>query len=401
MIFPSYSLLAQGPVRQLLLANFMASIATGISSILIPWILVKEFSSTHFSMLASATTFVLIFLMPVVGRMVDQFRRKRILLFTSVAGALFFLTLSLMERGNAAYSVTLLVAFSLTQVYYNVFFPARGALAQSLTEKKNFGRLNGWLEIENQTAAFSAGTLAVLLLDLVPISTIFQVCVGSLICAAFAFETLPEKARPVSHAEDTPQRKKTPVFDRSLVLLALAGNIPFVCVMVLNVVKPIFIFDVLLASAEVLAVVSVCYTVGAVASGVISSWLMNRMGCHASLILAISGFVLSTSVLMAVDSIGVLYASSICWGVFNSLARISTQTIVMGQVHNDVMGRFSAHIQRLTMFARTAAILGFTGMFLAVDYSYSFWYVTAVALVGPLLLLARRRVPTVADAGGH
>lgn len=401
MIFSSYSLLAHAPVRQLLLANFMASIATGISSILIPWILVKEFSSTHFSMLASATTFLLIFLMPLVGRMVDRFRRKRILVFTSVAGALFFLTLSLMERGNAAYSITLLIAFSLTQVYYNVFFPARGALAQSLTEKRNFGRLNGWLEIENQTAAFSAGTLAVLLLDLVAVSTIFQVCMGSLVCAAIAFETLPEKARPLSSTEDVSPGKTTPVFDRALVLLALAGNIPFVCVMLLNVVKPIYISDVLFASAEVLAIVSVCYTIGAVASGIFSSGLMERMGAHASLMMAIGGFVLSTSVLMFVGSVEVLYASSICWGVFNSLARISTQTIAMGQVHNDVMGRFSAHVQRLTMFARTAAVLGFTGMFLGVEYAYSFWYVTAVALVGPVLLLARRCVPTVADAGGR
>jgi len=401
VISPSYSLLAQGPVRQLLLANFMASIATGISSILIPWILVKEFSSNQFSMLASATTFVLIFLMPLVGRTVDRFRRKRILVFTSLAGALFFLTLSLIERGNAAYSITLLIAFSLTQVYYNVFFPARGALAQSLTEKRNFGRLNGWLEIENQTAAFSAGTLAVLLLDLVAISTIFQVCMGSLICAAIAFETLPEKARSVGHADAPTQQKKTPVFDRALVLLALAGNMPFVCVMLLNVVKPIYISDVLFGSAEILAVVSVCYTIGAVASGVFASGLMDRMGAHASLMMAIGGFVLSTSILMFTGSAGVLYASSICWGVFNSLARISTQTIAMGQVQNDVMGRFSAHVQRWTMFARTAAILGFTGMFLGVDYAYSFWYVTAVALVGPVLLLVRRRVPTVADAGGR
>ncbi|WP_419799927.1 MFS transporter [Terasakiella sp.] len=181
------SLLSDGVIRQLLFANFLASIATGIGSILVPWVLVKEIGSDRFAFLASAVTFLLIFAMPFIGHTIDRFKRKYVLIATSVCASLVFLTLAILERGSAVYAAMLLTVFVVMQVYYNVFYTARGALAQSLVEKHNYGRLNGWLEIENQTAAFSAGTLAILLLDLLSVHTIFSICMISLCVQVWFF----------------------------------------------------------------------------------------------------------------------------------------------------------------------------------------------------------------------
>jgi MFS family permease len=390
-MFPVASLLSDGVIRQLLLANFLASIATGIGSILVPWVLVKEIGSDYFAFLASAITFFLIFTMPLIGRTIDCFKRKYVLIATSVCASLVFLTLSILERGSVVYAAMLLTIFVVMQVYYNIFYTARGALAQSLVERHNYGRLNGWLEIENQTAAFSAGTLAILLLDLLSVHTIFSVCMISLLCAGVVFAFIPEDERQmIKPIAVGPVRQ--PTFDRSLVLLALGGNMPFVCIMLLNIVKPIFISDVLLADAKVLAAASVCYTVGAVVSGGLSGQVMRRAGSFNTLVFAVWGFVISTALLLVFTHVYVLYVASLGWGIFNSLARISNQTIMMGMVENDIMGRFTAHVQKWTMFIRTGGVVGFSVIFLSVRYDYSFWYVCAIALIGPVLLWGRRVV---------
>lgn len=390
-MFPVASLLSDSVIRQLLFANFLASIATGIGSILVPWVLVKEIGSDRFAFLASAVTFLLIFAMPFIGHTIDRFKRKYVLIGTSVCASLVFLTLAILERGNTVYAAMLLTVFVVMQVYYNVFYTARGALAQSLVEKHNYGRLNGWLEIENQTATFSAGTLAILLLDLLSVHTIFSICMISLLCAGVVFSCVPEDvrrmAKPANIGPEVPL-----VFDRALVLLALGGNMPFVCIMLLNIVKPVFISDVFLADAKVLAAASVCYTAGAVLSGGLSGKFLTRFGSFNTLAFAVWGFVFSTALLLVFSHAHVLYAASVGWGIFNSLARISNQTIMMGIVENHVMGRFTAHVQKWTMFIRTAVIVGFSLSFLSIPYDYSFWYVCVIALVGPLLLWGRRAV---------
>ena len=386
----THSLLGERPVRQMLIATFLASAATGIASILIPWILIKEFSGDVFSILATATTFMVIFFMPMIGRTIDRLKRKNILVATSCGGCLFFLILSFLEAGNLIYSICLLAAFVLMQLYYNVFFTTRSALAQSLTRKENYGRLNGWLEIENQTAAFSAGTLAVLLLDVLAIQTIFLVCVLSLLLAALFFYLIPEKDRNDGKEIKINKNEKLH-FDLSLLLLVQAGNIPFVCIMLMNIVKPIFVSDVLLANAQVLAMTGVFYTVGAITTGGLSSWLMNKIGAFNSLVLAVFGFVIASASLIVISTVEILYAASLGWGIFNSLARISKQTIAMEIIPNEEIGRFMAYSQKITLFIRGMVILGFSSLFLFVEYSYSFWYVTAIALAGPILLLVRKR----------
>ncbi len=307
-------------------------------------------------------------------------------MLSSFGGSLFFIALSLLPSDGAVYSLSLIAAFFLMQVYFNLFYTTRGALAQSLTGKDNYAKLNGWLEIENQTAAFSAGALAVLLLDIFSIQNIFMVCTFSLIASGFLFARIPEADRQVDkQAFKQEDRKLT--FDRGLIFLMVAGNIPFVCVMLLNIVKPIFVADVLLEDAKVLALTSLWYTVGAVGMGALSGWLVKTIGAYKALVLAVIGFVFACAIMIFLPTVAAIYLASVAWGIFNSLARIARQTIAMERIENDKMGRFMALGQKISLSIRATVILSYTGLFLYADYAYSFWYVTLIAATGPIILL--------------
>ncbi|WP_028879307.1 MFS transporter [Terasakiella pusilla] len=383
-------LLLERKIRQMLLANFCASAAVGIASILIPWLFIKESSSNTFTILATITIFLIMYIMPMIGRIIDRGQRTTVLMTTSTCGCLLFCALAFLPIGGMIYLTSLLVAYVLMQVYFNFYYTARGALAQSLTVRENYGKLNGWLEVENQIAAFSAGTIAVLLLDILPMEAIFIVCALSLALSAFLFGRIDEPVRPLQAKKITAASDDLN-FNKALIYLVTAGNIPFICVMLLNIIKPVFVADVLKSDAQSLALVTLSYTVGAILTGAFSGMLLTRIDPYVSLVTAVCGFVLVTAFLIFEDGIVSLCVVSVGWGVFNSLSRISRQTIAMELVSNDVIGRFIAYTQRINLFIRGVVIISYTTLFLYVDYAYSFWFLTVFAAFGPMLLLYQQQ----------
>lgn len=386
-------LLLERQIRRMLLANFCASAAVGIASILIPWLFIKEATSDTFTILATLTIFLIMYIMPLIGRIIDRGQRTPVLMTTSICGCLLFCALAFLPIGGVMYLASLLVAYVLMQVYFNFYYTARGALAQSLTVRENYGKLNGWLEVENQIAAFSAGTIAVLLLDILAMEAIFVVCAVSLALSAYLFATIDEPVRTVQ-AKSVTSNAQDLNFNKALIYLVTAGNIPFISVMLLNIIKPVFIADVLQGEAQSLALMSLSYTVGAILTGAFSGMMLTRVDPYISLVVSVCGFVLATSVLVFEASILTLCAVSVGWGVFNSLSRISRQTIAMELVSNDIIGRFMAYTQRINLFIRGIVIISYTGLFLYVDYAYSFWFLSVFAAFGPLILLYQKhRLP--------
>lgn len=88
MRIPISPLLLVPKIRQMLLANFCASAAVGIASILIPWLFIKEASSDTFTILATVTIFLIMYIMPLIGRIIDGGQRTSVLMTTSICGCL-------------------------------------------------------------------------------------------------------------------------------------------------------------------------------------------------------------------------------------------------------------------------------------------------------------------------
>ncbi|WP_027710517.1 MFS transporter [Zooshikella ganghwensis] len=261
-------------VAKMLLANFFTSSAVGIAAILIPWVLLKELSSQIFSVIATLTIFITIAVMPWIGKGVDLFQRKNVLTSTATILGIFFTLLYITPNDGLLLSTLLLIAYVLKQLHFSIFYTARSAMAQYLVNKEYFARINSWLEIEYQLAAFTAGGLSIFLLDYVSIQTILLICGISLLIAALIFQTLPKVSTPTTTKHNNTDYKP-PTNSHIIIILFLSGNIPFICVMLLNIIRPIYISDILLAERAILAYSSLFYTVGAVFGGFVSGKFLN------------------------------------------------------------------------------------------------------------------------------
>ncbi|MBU2707944.1 MFS transporter [Zooshikella marina] len=373
-------------VAKMLLANFFTSSAVGIAAILIPWVLLKELSSQFFSVIATLTIFITIAVMPWIGKGVDLFQRKNVLTSTATILGIFFTLLYITPNDGLLLSTLLLIAYVLKQLHFSIFYTARSAMAQYLVNKEYFARINSWLEIEYQLAAFTAGGLSIFLLDYVSIQTILLICGISLLIAALIFQTLPKGSTSTTTKHNNTDYKP-PANSHIIIILFLSGNIPFICVMLLNIIRPIYISDILLAEPAILAYSSLFYTVGAVFGGFVSGKFLNYQRAFILLICAGIGFFLSTAMLINFTGITLFYVASAGWGLFNGLSRIASQTIIMHYIPNQFIGRFIAQAQRVVLFMRASIISVYTVLFLYIDYRYSFIFLSLVSIAGPLLFI--------------
>ena len=60
--------------------------------------------------------------------------------------------------------ILVLLVFGVTIFNYNVHYPNLYAFGQEITEKKNYGKLNSYIEVQGQVTSVLAGAFAAILL---------------------------------------------------------------------------------------------------------------------------------------------------------------------------------------------------------------------------------------------
>ena len=150
----------------LFFANIISGLAQGISMIAIPWYFVEIVNKPDFFGKAYLIiTFLILFWGLYAGTLIDRYSRKKVFIITNfVCGTLIgiialsgFYTLQLSDY-------LVVFVFGLTIFNYNIHYPNLYAFGQEITEKKYYGKLNSYIEVQGQSTSVLAGAFAALLL---------------------------------------------------------------------------------------------------------------------------------------------------------------------------------------------------------------------------------------------
>lgn len=208
----------------------------------------------------------------------------------------------------------LLVVYFFGQIYLFFFYVIRSAITREIAPEGQFGRYNGILEIEGQVSTFVAGGLTAYIFgqDLAPLSLVFGcAAVGMLISALVVLMKLQtnvlHEKRFIESGE--PSRSQYPM---TLLLLSYCGSVPFICMMLLNIIRPIVIIDFLQYPAEVLALTCVFYTVGAITAGFLGSQSWIETASRRVIFLTLSIFLISCILPIINSTALMLYICSVC-----------------------------------------------------------------------------------------
>jgi len=150
----------------LLISIISAGLAQGLSIIAIPWYFTDNLNqSSFFSLGYGIITFFGLFWGLYAGVMIDNFNRKKILLYINLCCACVFGGIYIYFKFINGHSpIIILLGFGACSLYYMIFFPNLYAITQELTNKKDYVKVNSLIELFIQTISIIAATICGLLL---------------------------------------------------------------------------------------------------------------------------------------------------------------------------------------------------------------------------------------------
>ena len=153
-------------IKLLFLANIISGIAQGISMIAIPWYFVEIVNrSDLFTEAYLIITFLTLFWGLYAGTLVDRYPRIRLFILVNIiCGVIIAIISAFGFYSQSLPSILVILVFAITIFNYNIHYPNLYAFAQEISEPKDYGKLNSYIEIQGQSTSVIAGAMAAFLL---------------------------------------------------------------------------------------------------------------------------------------------------------------------------------------------------------------------------------------------
>ena len=162
------------------ISNIISGFAQGISMIAIPLFFISTLDEPLvFYNFYLFVTFLVLFWGLYAGTIIDRYCRKKIFIYTNIICGIVILSSSIYGfhndfiRHNFHFSYLnidiqsplVLLVFGLTMFNYNIHYPNLYAFVQEITDKKNYGKINSYIEVQGQVTSMFAGAFAAILLS--------------------------------------------------------------------------------------------------------------------------------------------------------------------------------------------------------------------------------------------
>lgn len=369
-------------LRLLLTSNVISGFAQGISMLAIPWYFagILGIPST-FGLIYAIVTFGSLFWSLYTGTLIDKYSRKKMFLLTNVAGFVVLGSVALYGFLIDFIPGALVGFVFLTTVFiYNMHYPNLYAFAQEITERKNYGKITSYLEIQGQATSIFSGTLAAVLLngttsenfnfmginldlpfeiEAWTLQEIFLLNAITYLISIGVISMIRYVPVATRHAEtgSVLNRIKTGLnFLRQHKLLFLFGTASYTIFVILlvevHLLLPIYVNNHLEEGADVYASAEIYYAVGALFAGISIRWLFRRTNS----VMAILVLMLITTLIMYVctftRSALIFFMVSVVLGITNAGTRVLRVTYLFEHIPNSIIGRTSSVFNVLNILMR-------------------------------------------------
>ncbi|MDQ0271594.1 MFS transporter [Cytobacillus purgationiresistens] len=380
-----------GKFKQLLAANLVSMVGTGISSYLIIWLLIDQLrQSVLYGYLTIFVMILLIVLAPYLGSLIDHHSRKLIFYYLELSGAIllvaFIALYSLDIKSIQILLLTMLIIYQ--HLYDSIKYPILAALTQEMFKKEQYNKVNSSLEVQGQTAAMVSTAIAAFSVGTISIYIIIIINIVTHLTSAFLIFTMPHDTKNVhqvkkekSHfihdfMESMNYLRELPLFISIILMVSFS---PAIAVIVMNYIEPIFVYHYLNGGPEIIGAANLLYAVGAIVGGVVSLFFSKRLTPAKALFTFMLIFTVATVAVFVVPSFMMLFVASTLWGVSNAASRIFRKDFMLNHIDNRYMGRVNTSFNSLKLLVQSILIFIITSIFVSNDQILSS-YLTLVIL---------------------
>ena len=293
--------------------------------------------------------------------------------------------------------------------HYNIHYPNLYAFGQEISDPKDYGKLNSYIEIQGQSTSIFAGGFAALLLTgtsgnnlnilglEIPMPfeiekwQIHEIFLMDSITYALAFIIiLFIKYKPL-------ENKKVDigtVFDRLsqginflktnylLFIFGLCSYMIFTFLIVeMFILVPNYVSNYLLEGGNVFASSEVYYSIGAVISGISIRKLFDKKNPVFGVIVMMIATILSCFILIFTKNVFAFYFVSFIIGISNAGTRILRITYLFSHIPNHIIGRVGSVFNCMSVIIRTVLISIFTMKFFSQGDTIKWGYLVGIILL--------------------
>ncbi|MEQ3592314.1 MFS transporter [Bacillus albus] len=348
-------------------ANSLSAIGSGIVMITIPWLLIKESGGeTTFGYVSIIATLIMFLLTPFIGQSIDRFSRKSLLLCNEGIGIIVIGMMAIWGfAGQPYHSIHYILIYIAGSFYYLLFYPTMFAFNQEIFQAEHYKSLSGTMEIQGQLTQVISGAAASFLIEIISLKWILLVDMLTFAGAFVLFLCIPYVKKKEVKKKVTFKKQlfegihfmqKRPKFFWFL----LATYMPFIGVMMANYLIPVYISDILKASASVYAIEGMMYGVGAVLAGISIPIMMKYVKIEISIVMTMFLYVISITVMIVEPSVMLLYALAIFHAIGNAGTRVARNVLMMEEIPNEVMGRVDSLFRLIGTGIRIVLLMLFT-----------------------------------------
>ncbi len=361
------------------------------------------------------------------GTLIDKYPRKKIFIWFSLIGGSLLLMASATGYILGVVPIfMIIIVFTATWYYNNIYFPALYAFAQEVCEAKDYGKVNSFLEIQSQAITVVSGGVAALLLQGVDIdsfnlfgatipfhlhitpwslSSIFLTDGITYFIAVFLILKIKYTPHTEKHHEEGSIVERLKTGSRflkehpSLLIFGVCSLSIFVVVLThVILLMPIYTKNHLNASAGVYAMMDVYYAIGALLAGVGIRQLFRKMSTVKAIIILMFVTVGILLVTAFTRSIPIFFVFSFIFGITNAGTRVLRITYLFHHVPNQVIGRVNSTLNVMSVMCRIllSAIFSFS-FFLRGDNIIWTYFFSAIFILINILLMATKYKSLVKD----
>ena len=379
----------------LFLSHVISGVSSGISMIAIPWYFTNNLNlNSTFSIIFGIVTFLGLFWGLYSGTIIDKFNRKLILEKINFYTGLIIFLLSvciIFFDLNSISTILIALIFSTTCFYYIISYPTLYAFAQQISEKKNYVKINSYIEIVGQSTTVAAGGLAAIFLSgikwgfiniqPVPIEKILIIDGMTYLIGSYIISNIKFSSHSINNQSESILQKLKIGIDfltkKPLILIyGVCSHIIFAFILTeLFTLLPLLIKNFFQKGAHIFAITDICYASGALISGFfIYKWL-NYINKILLTIILIALTSLSIILMVSNQYLASLFFISVFLGLANSGVRILRNSFLFDNVPNKKIGRVISIFVSINTVIRMMLIFTFSIHFFSQNKNVVYGYI--------------------------
>ena len=411
-------------ITLLFLANIISGLAQGISMVAIPWYFVKIVSRPEvFGNAYLVITFLTLFWGIYAGTLVDRYSRKNLFIVINIICGLFIGSVAFFGIHMEYLSDLLVIlVFGITIFNYNIHYPNLYAFGQEITEPKNYGKLNSYIEVQGQVTSVLAGAFAALLLTgttnnvlevggfsfTLPFNIeqwkIYEVFLMDaitylVVIAIFVSMKYTSIAKDKTHVDGIMQRLKggfSYLKNHSIIFVfGFASSMLFAFTLVqVHVILPSYVDRFLKMDGNIYASAEIYYSFGAIMAGLLILRIFKRFNTVFGVIVLMMVVSFAFYAMSVYDILWVFFLGNFVLGITNAGVRILKTTYLFKHVPNNLIGRTNSVFGFLNTIVRMLLIALFALPFYHISDNIRYGYIVGVIMMIltliPLILWYKR-----------